>query len=136
MEVSAKGDGGGGGLQDEGGRWVGSKKGGRCVGVARSFQKKTWGQGRAKISDHNVHHKMTSHYFFFLVVVHHCRGCLTFLQENIVWVITNFGGLGFVVLCCSHGVPEVPNLFPKMFPIAPQFYLIWFAQSSTLMYIN
>jgi hypothetical protein len=33
-------------------------------------------------------------------------------------------------------VPQVPNLVPKEFPIAPQFYPIWFAQSSTLMYIN
>jgi hypothetical protein len=37
---------------------------------------------------------------------------------------------------CSLEVPQVPNLFPKEFPIAPQFYPIWFAQSSTLMYIN
>jgi len=29
-----------------------------------------------------------------------------------------------------------PNLFLKMFSIALEFYLIWFAQSSTLMYIN
>jgi hypothetical protein len=32
-------------------------------------------------------------------------------------------------LMCSHHAP-------KMFPIAPRFYLIWFAQSSTPMYIN
>jgi hypothetical protein len=31
---------------------------------------------------------------------------------------------------------EVPKLFPKRFPIAPQFYPIGFALSSTLMYIN
>jgi hypothetical protein len=34
---------------------------------------------------------------------------------------------------CSHGVPQVPKLFPKTFPIAPQLYPIWFAQSPTLM---
>ncbi len=36
--------------------------------------------------------------------------------------------------------PPFPNLFaklfPKMFPIVPYYYGIWFAQSSTLMYIN
>jgi hypothetical protein len=37
---------------------------------------------------------------------------------------------------CSHRVPQVLKLFSKMFAIAPQFYPIWFAQSSTLMYIN
>jgi hypothetical protein len=37
---------------------------------------------------------------------------------------------------CSHGVPQVPKLFPKTFPIAPQLYPIWFAQSPTLMYTN
>jgi hypothetical protein len=37
---------------------------------------------------------------------------------------------------CSHQIAQVPNLFPKAFPIAPQYYPIWFAQSSTLMYIN
>ncbi len=37
---------------------------------------------------------------------------------------------------CSHHVPQVPKLFPKTFPIAHQFYPIWFAQSSTLMYVN
>jgi len=32
------------GQQDEGGRWVGRKKGGRWwAGVGRSFPKKTWG---------------------------------------------------------------------------------------------
>jgi hypothetical protein len=36
----------------------------------------------------------------------------------------------------SHEVPQVPKLFPRAFPIAPQFYPIWFAQSSTLMYWN
>jgi hypothetical protein len=39
MEVSAKGGGWGGGQQDEGGRWVGRKKGSRWVGVGRSFPK-------------------------------------------------------------------------------------------------
>jgi hypothetical protein len=34
---------------------------------------------------------------------------------------------------CSHGVPK---FFSKTFPIAPQIYPIWFAQSSTLMHIN
>jgi hypothetical protein len=45
---------------------------------------------------------------------------------------------------CSQRVlitfPWAPQSFlsccPKAFPIAPQFYPIWFAQSSTLMYIN
>jgi hypothetical protein len=37
---------------------------------------------------------------------------------------------------CSLEVPQVPELFLKTFPIAPQIYPIWFAQSSTLMYIN
>jgi hypothetical protein len=56
------------------------------------------------------------------------------------------GGGGFVFLLfslvpvmfhmCSHKVPQVLKLLPKTFPIAPQFYPIWFAQSSTLMYIN
>jgi hypothetical protein len=56
-----------------------------------------------------------------------------------------FGGGGralfFVFLPCSQCVPNMyswcsPNLFLKAFPIAPQFYPIWFAQSSTLVYIN
>ncbi len=57
-------------------------------------------------------------------------------QNLVQWfsTTTNFRGVGFVVFRCSHGVPK---MFPKMFPIAPQFYYpIWFAQSSTLMYIN
>jgi hypothetical protein len=45
MEVSAKGGGWVGGQEDEGGRWVGRKKGGRWVGVGMNFPKKTWGQG-------------------------------------------------------------------------------------------
>jgi hypothetical protein len=36
---------------------------------------------------------------------------------------------------CSHEVLQVSKLFPKTFLIAPQFYPIWFAQSSTLIYI-
>ncbi len=36
----------------------------------------------------------------------------------------------------SLEVHQVPKLFPKVFPKAPQFYPIWFAQSSILMYIN
>jgi hypothetical protein len=36
----------------------------------------------------------------------------------------------------SIRLPKFPSCSPKMFPIAPQFYPIWFAQSSTLMYIN
>jgi hypothetical protein len=36
---------------------------------------------------------------------------------------------------CSLEVRQVPTLLPKVFPIAPQFYPIWFAQSSALMYI-
>jgi hypothetical protein len=34
---------------------------------------------------------------------------------------------------CSPKVPQDPELFPKTFPIALQFYPMWFAQSSTLM---
>jgi hypothetical protein len=41
--VSAKGGEWGGGQQDEGGGWIGRKKGGRWVEVGRSFPKKTWG---------------------------------------------------------------------------------------------
>jgi hypothetical protein len=42
---------------------------------------------------------------------------------------------GFFLLfpMCSH---QVPKLFPKAFSIAPQFYPICFAQSSTVMDIN
>jgi hypothetical protein len=42
-------------------------------------------------------------------------------------------------MCFHHvpmEVPQVPKVFLKLFPIAPPFYPIWFAQSSTLMYIN
>jgi hypothetical protein len=47
------------------------------------------------------------------------------------------GGDFLVFFPCSHQVPfRFPNFFPKAFPISPQFYPIWFAQSSTLMYIN
>jgi hypothetical protein len=31
---------------------------------------------------------------------------------------------------------KFPNVFPKVFPIAPGFYPIWFAQSSTPLYVN
>jgi hypothetical protein len=37
---------------------------------------------------------------------------------------------------CLQRVLKFPNVLPKMFPIAPRFYPIWFAQSSTPMYIN
>ncbi len=37
---------------------------------------------------------------------------------------------------CSQRAVRVLKLFPKTFSIAPQFYLIWFAQSSTLMCTN
>jgi len=38
---------------------------------------------------------------------------------------------------CSQLVPlRFPKLFLEAFPIAPQFYPIWFAQSSTLRYTN
>jgi len=37
---------------------------------------------------------------------------------------------------CSLEVPQVPKLFHNAFPVASQFYPIWFAQSSTLIYIN
>lgn len=40
------------------------------------------------------------------------------------------------LLLSSQRIPQVPKLFPKMFPIAPLFDLLWFAQSSTSMYIN
>jgi hypothetical protein len=37
----------------------------------------------------------------------------------------------------SQMVPIVfPKMFPKMFPIAPGFYPVWDAQSSTPLYIN
>jgi hypothetical protein len=45
MEVNAKGGGWGRVQQDEGGRWVGRKKGDRWVGVGRSFPKKNLGSG-------------------------------------------------------------------------------------------
>jgi hypothetical protein len=45
LEVSAQGSGWGGGKQDEGGRWVGRKKGDRWVGVGGSFPKKNLGPG-------------------------------------------------------------------------------------------
>jgi hypothetical protein len=45
MEVSAKGGGWGGGEQDEGGRWVGRKKGSRWVGVGKTFPRKNLGSG-------------------------------------------------------------------------------------------
>jgi hypothetical protein len=36
---------------------------------------------------------------------------------------------------CSQHVPKLfSNVFLKMFPIAPRFYPIWFAQSSTPLY--
>jgi hypothetical protein len=31
---------------------------------------------------------------------------------------------------------KFPNVFPKMFPTAPGFYPIWFAQSSTPLYLK
>ncbi len=41
---------------------------------------------------------------------------------------------------CSHHLfmrfSKFPSCSPKTFPIAPQFYCTWFAESSTLMYIN
>jgi hypothetical protein len=37
---------------------------------------------------------------------------------------------------CSQRVLKFSNAFPFMFPIPPGFYPIWFAQSSTFMYIN
>jgi len=49
------------------------------------------------------------------------------------------GGIGgvFVFPTCSQCVPIMfSNVFPKMFPIAPGFYPIWFAQSSTPLYLN
>jgi len=43
----------------------------------------------------------------------------------------------FLFSMCAHHVPKVfSNTFRKMFPIAPWFYSIWFAQSSIPMYIN
>jgi hypothetical protein len=59
----------------------------------------------------------------------------------------HFGGgeeLFFVFLPCSQCVPnmfsycsfEVLKLFLKVFPTAPQFYLIWCARSSIFMCIN
>jgi len=37
---------------------------------------------------------------------------------------------------CSQKVPKFQDAFPKMLPIAPRFYPIWFAQSSTPLYIT
>ncbi len=42
----------------------------------------------------------------------------------------------FSILCFYHVPKMFSNIFPKMFPIAPWFYPILFAQSSTPMYIN
>ncbi len=43
----------------------------------------------------------------------------------------------FLFSMCAHHVPKVfLNIFLKMFPIAPWFYSIWFAQSLIPMYIN
>jgi hypothetical protein len=39
-----------------------------------------------------------------------------------------------MISSCSFEVPQVPKLFRKVFPITPQFYPIWFAQSSIPMY--
>jgi hypothetical protein len=41
-----------------------------------------------------------------------------------------------VLPSCSHVIPQVPKLFLNMFPIAPQVYDIWFAQSSTPIYCS
>jgi hypothetical protein len=44
------------------------------------------------------------------------------------------GEQGFLVFFpCSQ---SVPNVFPKMIPIAPGFYPIWFAKSLTPLYIH
>jgi hypothetical protein len=37
---------------------------------------------------------------------------------------------------CSQKIPQIPKLFPKTFTMSPQNYPIWFAQSSTLTFIN
>jgi len=42
----------------------------------------------------------------------------------------------FSILCFYHVPKMFSNIFLEMFPIAPWFYPILFAQSSTLMYIN
>jgi hypothetical protein len=39
-------------------------------------------------------------------------------------------------LCVPMRFSDFPSCSPKTFPIAPQLYPIWFAQSSTLMYRN
>jgi hypothetical protein len=54
------------------------------------------------------------------------------------------GGQGFFVfplvpnmfLSGSQVLKVFPIAFPKMFPIAPAFYPIWFAQSSTSLFIK
>jgi hypothetical protein len=52
MDVSVKGSGWGKGQQDEGGRWVGTKKGYRWFGVGRNFPKKKLGvEGGPKKND-------------------------------------------------------------------------------------
>jgi hypothetical protein len=75
--------------------------------------------------------------------VHHA-----FMMGFIFPFVAKVGGVIFCFcLPCSQCVPsmlsscflevlQVPKLFPKTFLIALQFYPMWFAQSSTLMYIN
>jgi hypothetical protein len=66
------------------------------------------------------------------------------MMDPVFWGWVEVGGVFFlffflvpnVLLSSSFEVPQVPNLLPEAFPIAPQFYPIWFAQSSTVMYIN
>jgi len=76
----------------------------------------------------------------------------SFGKRNLVKFFSFLGegggeGVFFVFLPCFRCVlimfpkdSQVPNVFPnplpKILPIAPHIYPIWFAQSSTLMYIN
>ncbi len=75
----------------------------------------------------------------------------SFGKRNFVKFFSYFGEGGggevfFVFLPCFHCVLikfpkdfQVPNVFsnsfPKILPITPHIYPIWFAQSSTLIYI-
>ncbi len=38
--------------------------------------------------------------------------------------------------CSRHVFMGFPKWFPKMFPISPHIYPLWFAQTSTIMWIN